>query len=65
MSPSLPASGMKMVPASWFTLNTHPASISEALKSDVMFGKATETDVPLMETSSNERLPTAKMIYRE
>lgn len=62
ISPALPASGIIAVAASWFTLKIHPARISEALKSVVMTGNATDTDVPLMETSKNDRLPTANTI---
>lgn len=60
MSPALPASGMIAVPASWLTLKTHPARMREALKSVVICGKATDTEVPLMATSSKDRLVAAK-----
>jgi hypothetical protein len=30
-----------------------------------MTGKATDTDVPLIDTSNNERLLTAKTMYRD
>ncbi len=65
ISPAFPANGMMAVAASWLTLKIHPARINEALKSVVMTGNATDTDVPLMETNRNDRLPTAKTIYRD
>jgi hypothetical protein len=65
ISPALPASGIMAVAASWLTLKIHPASISEALKSCVITGKATETLVPLIDTSKKDRLPIAKTIYRD
>jgi hypothetical protein len=45
------------------TLRTQPAKISETLNDEVMIGKATETVVPLMATSRNDRLVTPKTIY--
>jgi len=59
----LPPSGMTMVCTSWYEVNIHPASTSEVSKSEIMTGKATATEEPLIDDNSSARLTTEKTRY--
>jgi hypothetical protein len=60
---ALPVTGMATVLMSWFTLRTHPAMMSVVLNDVIITGKATLTEVPLIEPSSNAMLISPKTRY--
>jgi hypothetical protein len=64
ISLALPVTGMATVPTSWFTLKTHPATMSVVLNDPIITGKATLTEVPPIEPSSSVMLISPKTRYR-
>jgi hypothetical protein len=63
ISLALPVTGMAIVPMSWFTLKTNPAIMSVVLNDSIIMGKATVTEVPLIEPSSSVMLISPKTRY--
>jgi hypothetical protein len=63
ISLALPATGIAAVPTSWFTLKTHPAKIREVLNEVIIIGKATLTELPLIEPRSRAMLISPKTRY--
>jgi len=63
ISPTLPARGITTAPTRELILNIHPATTREVLNVDVITGKATDTEVPLIVESSNDTQQTANTTY--
>jgi hypothetical protein len=65
ISAAFPANGMTIIQANWLMLNIQPAWTRDALKEEVITGKATETAVELIPVKTNPRLIVTKTRYED